>query len=101
MMKFNALCGSQQLDGHDERDIIKHRMQTIGSEGRHADVIFLVCRGRNTVNTCRMRERFVLRGERSSGYLHHHETRIESAVVDQERRQPAEMSINQQRNTPF
>src|SRR5437773_1896019 len=49
----------------------------------------------------RMRERLVFRGERRGGHMRNHETGVDAALLHQEWRQAREISIHQQRDTPF
>ncbi len=67
-------------------------------KGRHADMVLLVRRCRNTVDTCGMRKCLVFRRERGGGDLHHHEAAVQAALFHEERRQAAHVLVDEQGN---
>ena len=48
---------------------------------RHADVIFLIGRGRQRIDRCRMRKGFVFRRQRRRSDLRHHVAGIQAANI--------------------
>ena len=54
---------------------------------RHADMVFLIGRGRHAVDARRMRQLLVLAHQRRGGALRDHEAGIEPGIADEERRQ--------------
>ena len=62
------------------RRVVRHRSQAARREGGHADVVFLVGRGRQAVDAGRMRQRLVLRGQRGGGHLGDHEAGIHARL---------------------
>ena len=99
--QIDALRRGEQLDRDDARGVRRHRRQPARGEGRHADVVFLVRRGRQRVDRRRVRERLVLRRERRRGHLRDHEAGVHAAVLDQERRQAGQVGVHQQRDAPL
>ena len=96
--EVDALRRGEQLNREHAARVLRHRSEPAGRKGRHADVIFLVRRGRQAVDRGRVRERLVLGGERSRGDLRDHEPGIESALAHQERGQLAQAVIDQHRD---
>ena len=79
--EVDALRRGEQLDRDDGRRVARHRREPARGEGRHADVVFLVRRGRQRIDAGRMRERLVLGRERRRRDLRDHEARIDAAVA--------------------
>ena len=96
--QVDALGRGQQFDGDDVAGVRVHLGQPPRGEGRHADMVLLVGRGRQAVDTGRVGQRLVLAGERSGGDLGDHEARIEARILDQEGGQLTEAGIDQKRH---
>ena len=94
-MEIDALCRRQQLDREDGRDVRLQLAEPAGGERRHADVILLVGAGRQAVDARRVRHLPVLGGERRGRDLGAHEAGVEAGILDQERRQRAELGVDQ------
>ncbi len=100
-MEFDALRSGQQFDCDDLRGVFQHRVQASRGERRHAHMVLLVRGRRDAVHTCRMRQRLVLRGQGSRCDLHHHETAVEPALLDQEGGQTAQVLVHEQSDAAF
>ena len=98
-MKINTLRRREQLDADDGRGVVRHLVQTPSGESRHAHVILLIGRGGQAVHTRRMRQRFILRGQRRCGDMRDHEARIHTRIIHQKCRQTRQSRVNQQRHT--
>ena len=70
-------------------------------ERGHRHVVFLVRRGGQRIHARRMRQQFVLRGQRRGGDVRDHEARVHAAIPDQERRQARQRGVDEQRDAPL
>ena len=96
--QVDPLRGGEQLDRDDAGAVGGHVGEPAGGKRRHADVVFLVRRGRQAVDARRVRERLVLARERGRRHLRDHEAGIHPAVLDQERRQPRKRGVDEERD---
>ncbi len=101
MVELDSLRRRQQFYRDDISDVVEHGLQTQCGKGRHADVVFLICRGRNAIDARRVSERLVFRCQCRCHNLRHHEPGIQAAFFDQKRRQAAQVIVNKQRDASF
>ena len=100
-MELHSLSCREKLDGNDVLEVVEHVVEPPRPVGRHAHMVLLIRGGGNTVHAGRMGEALVLGGERRRGDSGHHETAVQSAVVDQEGGEAAEVRVHEQRGAPF
>ena len=100
-VKFHSLHGRQEFDANDRGRIIRHVAQASGRMRRHGHMILLIGRRWNAVDARRMGEQLVLRNERCSGHLRHHESGVEPAVLHEKRGQAAHVRVHEERDAAF
>jgi len=100
-MEIDALGRGQVLDRKDRARIRDHRAEAARGEGRHADMVLLIGRGREAVDARRMGQALILGGERGGGHLGDHEARIQSALLHEKSRKAAHARIDEQRDAPL
>ena len=97
-VKLDALRRAHGLDPHDRGGVLHHLAQAARGVGGHRHVILLIRGCRQTVHAVRRGQRLVVGGERRRGYVRDHESGVQASVADQERRQSAEIGVDQERD---
>ena len=100
-VKIDALRCREQFDANDPRGIVHHAQQPARRVRGHADMILLVCRGRDRVDAARRSDGFIFGDQCGGRDLRDHEAGVQAAVLDQKGRQPAHLRVNEDCNAPL
>src|SRR5579864_6406160 len=100
--QVERLGGGAGFNGQNIGCVGDYLLQLQGRSHAHGYVIFFVAGSGDGIDRCRMRQYFVLAGQRRGYYLRHHESGIESRVARQKRRQAfVERGIDQAFDAPL
>ena len=98
-MKIHPLRRGQQFDADDIRRIGSHFVKSPRAVRRHADMVLLVGGSRDAVDRSWMCKAFIFAGERRRRDMRDHEAGIDPRVLDQKRRQAANLAVYQHGDT--